>query len=255
MCDFGFTGYYTHANSGLDLSATRAYDPNTGRFNQRDPSGEGSGLNLYAYCNGNPVCESDSSGLDPSGSGSSDPYHLAGGSTLDHPTSGGCVDSSPINPQYSQAQLAQLAIANLERHGWSAWAANAYINAGVFAINNESALNTISYILMAVQMLDGAGEVEAAAEDGGLVIGKLPDLGKSTGWREGDNTLNLPPLPPGPGRWEQNAQALQRAINQGKPIRDISPTKGGGFLDRERALLQQNGWKFDPKTSLWSPGK
>ena len=101
VCDFGFTGYYTHANSGLDLSATRAYDPNTGRFNQRDPSGESSGLNLYAYCDGNPVCESDPSGLDPS---SSDPFDLAGGSTLDNPI-GGCVDGPPMrNPWDVQAQ-------------------------------------------------------------------------------------------------------------------------------------------------------
>ena len=65
VCDFGFTGYYTHANSGLDLSATRAYDPNTGRFNQRDPSGESSGLNLYAYCGGNPVNYTDPTGQAP----------------------------------------------------------------------------------------------------------------------------------------------------------------------------------------------
>ena len=63
-CDFGFTGYYHHATSGLDLSATRPYDSNTGRFIQRDPSGEGSGLNLYAYCAGNPVNFTDLLGLD-----------------------------------------------------------------------------------------------------------------------------------------------------------------------------------------------
>jgi len=89
---------------------------------------------------------------------------------------------------------------------------------------------------------------------GGLVIGKMDDLGKSTGWRVGDHTLHLPPLPPGPGRWEQNARELQHAIDQGRPIRDVSPTQGGGFLERERALLQQNSWRFDPQTSTWSPG-
>ena len=62
-CDFQFTGYYYHAASGLLLSATRAYNPNLGRFISRDPSGEGSGLNLYAYCGDNPICATDSSGL------------------------------------------------------------------------------------------------------------------------------------------------------------------------------------------------
>lgn len=87
---------------------------------------------------------------------------------------------------------------------------------------------------------------KAAEHEGGLVIGKLDDLAKETGWRTGDHTLHLPPRPPGPERWD--------AIDKGQPIRDISPTKAGGFLDRERQLLRQNGWKFDPKTGLWSPG-
>jgi RHS repeat-associated protein len=92
-----------------------------------------------------------------------------------------------------------------------------------------------------------------AGQAGGLIIGKLEDLEKDTGWRPGDRTLNLPPLPPGPERWNQNAKALQGAINEGKPIRDVSPAKGGGFLDRERQLLRDNGWKFDPNTNLWQP--
>jgi RHS repeat-associated protein len=62
-CDFQFTGYYYHATSGLFLSATRAYNPNLGRFIQRDPSGESSGLNLYVYCADSPIDNTDSSGL------------------------------------------------------------------------------------------------------------------------------------------------------------------------------------------------
>jgi len=104
-----------------------------------------------------------------------------------------------------------------------------------------------------LKAVEEAKKCPCPEDAGGLIIGKLEDLEKDTGWRPGDRTLNLPPLPPGPERWNQNAKALQDAINEGKPIRDVSPAKGGGFLDRERQLLRDNGWTFDPNTNLWQP--
>ncbi len=98
-----------------------------------------------------------------------------------------------------------------------------------------------------------AAKVSATA--GGLVIGKMDDLARATRWRSGDHTLSLSKLPPGPGRWAQNERQLLNAMSTKRPIRDISPTKGGGFLDRERNLLVEHGWKFDPQTSHWSPGR
>jgi hypothetical protein len=100
-----------------------------------------------------------------------------------------------------------------------------------------------------------AAERAAAEKEGGLVIGKMQDLEKAIGWRTGDFTLNLPKLPAGGERWAQNARELQHYIDKGKPIRDVSPRQAGGFLDRERALLRENGWKYDPKTHLWNPGR
>ena len=41
----------------------RYYDPTTGRFINRDPTGYGGGPNLYAYAGGNPVNFSDPTGL------------------------------------------------------------------------------------------------------------------------------------------------------------------------------------------------
>jgi RHS repeat-associated protein len=41
--------------TGLYLTHYRLYDPNTGRWLNRDPIGEAGGLNLYAYVGGNPV--------------------------------------------------------------------------------------------------------------------------------------------------------------------------------------------------------
>ena len=101
-CDFGFTGYYFHATSGLDLSATRPYDSNLGRFIQRDPLAEAAGLNLYAYCGGNPVC-----GLDPSGlatilpgqfPGDPDPFPTDFPPYNPNAAASSCVDSPPMDP-------------------------------------------------------------------------------------------------------------------------------------------------------------
>jgi RHS repeat-associated protein len=93
------------------------------------------------------------------------------------------------------------------------------------------------------------------APEGGLVIGKLEDLARTGRWRPGDYTLVLPKLPPGPGRWAQNRTELLKAMSTGRPIRDVSPMKAGGYLDRERNLLIEHGWIFDPQTSLWTPGR
>jgi RHS repeat-associated protein len=48
-------GYYTDAETGLQLLTHRYYDPNTGRFLTRDPSGYSGGANLYGYAVNNPV--------------------------------------------------------------------------------------------------------------------------------------------------------------------------------------------------------
>ena len=61
--DFAFTGFYYHAASGLYLALYRQYSADLGRWLSRDPSGETSGLNLYAYCGNNPINGVDLFGL------------------------------------------------------------------------------------------------------------------------------------------------------------------------------------------------
>ena len=62
--DFGFSGHFYHVTSKLVLTYARAYDPNLGRWISRDPSGESSGINLYAYVHNNPLRFTDALGLD-----------------------------------------------------------------------------------------------------------------------------------------------------------------------------------------------
>jgi len=61
--DFNFTGLYRHSASNLDLAVYRAYDPDLGRWLNRDPVGEKGGLNLYGYVENGPINGVDRLGL------------------------------------------------------------------------------------------------------------------------------------------------------------------------------------------------
>ena len=63
--DFGFTDFYRHQASGLNLTLYRAYDPELGRWLSREPLGEQGpdGPNLYTYVRNDPVNANDPLGL------------------------------------------------------------------------------------------------------------------------------------------------------------------------------------------------
>jgi RHS repeat-associated protein len=63
--DFGFTRDYYHAATGLSQTMYRAYDPNLGRWLNRDPAGLSGGINLYVYVGDNPISAIDPFGLSP----------------------------------------------------------------------------------------------------------------------------------------------------------------------------------------------
>ncbi len=78
----GFTGFYYHTRSGLNLALYRAYDFLTGRWLSRDPIAENGGINLYGYVRNNPIVAMDPLGLwDINLLPPSDPYHDAGDRT------------------------------------------------------------------------------------------------------------------------------------------------------------------------------
>jgi len=60
---FGFTGHFLHAASALNLTLWRAYDARVGRWLTRDPLGERIIVNLYDYCQLNPLGLADPLGL------------------------------------------------------------------------------------------------------------------------------------------------------------------------------------------------
>jgi RHS repeat-associated protein len=67
--DFQYAGYYFHAPSGLCLTRTRSYSAGLGRWITRDSVGELGGINLYGYCQNNPLSFIDPLGLCPGDNG------------------------------------------------------------------------------------------------------------------------------------------------------------------------------------------
>jgi RHS repeat-associated protein len=58
-----YCGYYFHSRSGLSEAAFRFYSADLGRWICRDPLGEGTGTNLFAYVGNDPIYFVDPSGL------------------------------------------------------------------------------------------------------------------------------------------------------------------------------------------------
>ena len=58
-----FPGQFFDSESGLHYNQHRTYDPNFGRYTQRDPLGLSAGFNGYAYVGANPLVSIDPDGL------------------------------------------------------------------------------------------------------------------------------------------------------------------------------------------------
>ncbi len=56
-------GQYFDAETGYHYNGFRDYSPELGRYLQADPIGLNGGMNLYAYCGGDPVNRKDEQGL------------------------------------------------------------------------------------------------------------------------------------------------------------------------------------------------
>ena len=98
--------------------------------------------------------------------------------------------------------------------------------------------------------------------EGGLNLfkWKAPTSLKETGWKEGDHFLNLPNKGNAKANLKQNSSRLREEMRKGNPIYDshIDPKTGkqittDGFLNAERNLLQNQGWRYDSATRAYHP--
>lgn len=62
---YTYAGLFVHPQTGLLLSATRAYEPAKGKWLNRDPIGEEGGLNLTGYVEASPMMATDPDGTCP----------------------------------------------------------------------------------------------------------------------------------------------------------------------------------------------
>ena len=60
--DFAYTRLFYHKRSGLDFAEYRAFDSGLKRWLNRDPIGEGGGIDLYGYVDNVPVAATDEQG-------------------------------------------------------------------------------------------------------------------------------------------------------------------------------------------------
>ena len=79
--DFGFTGHYFHAPSGMNLTRTRVYNPTLARWISRDWIAEAGGINLYGYVVNDPLNKYDPFGLQQPEEDTPDPL-MGGDGTL-----------------------------------------------------------------------------------------------------------------------------------------------------------------------------
>jgi len=111
----------------------------------------------------------------------------------------------------------------------------------------------------------GGGNVEPArtepqqlARDGQTpTIGKMKDLNTSGVVTPDDFKLAdyLPDMGNPQANWNQNDGILRSVMNEGVPIKDVSPfpMDNAGFLGAERNLLQTRGWSYFE--GYWYPTK
>ena len=244
----------------------RYYDARLKRWLSADPAGLSGGVNLYLYCNGNPLMWVDLLGLcGQTYIQNSGPDWMYSDAPEEGPgLVGGAV---PLIGPMREAAANRIN----GQYGWMA------VNTA-FAMADMVSLGRATFVRDAVGLgIRETGEVMArdavaTAEHGGLNLFRAGSDGLATresaaGWREGDRMLYLPDQGSAQANWAQNAGRLRQEMRTGEPIFDsyrdaatgfqipagTTPLSGGRFLNAERNLLESRGWQYNPSSGAYRP--
>ncbi|HMU64623.1 MAG TPA: RHS repeat-associated core domain-containing protein [Nitrosomonas sp.] len=227
-----FPGQYWDKETNLHYNYFRDYDPEIGRYVQSDPIGLLGGLNTYGYVEQNPL-----SFTDPTGEAI--PAIIAA-----------CAG----NPACAVAVSAGVGAIS-----------SVVLEVASQLLSNGGNLQCTDIGSVAISAMTGAIPLGAVGALGSKIITKSVTKGKNTvigrvkdlqKLRQGEKSLLDELLDQGSPKanWRQNSSVLRKEMLKGRPIRDTSPgDKRGQFLNAERNLLEDRGWKFDGKTNYWIP--
>jgi RHS repeat-associated protein len=166
---FGFTGREHDAALNLYYNRARFYDPATGRFLSKDPSGFSAGdANLYRYVNNSPTNGTDPSGLDWLDSASN--FFAGVGDVLTGSATDALRNYAGINDgidhnswEYSTGQISGVALGT----GITTGAAVGTVNSGVVALTNIAKMLGQQMPMQGVGLVGATGCVYVS---GGVVV-------------------------------------------------------------------------------------
>lgn len=261
----GGLGVMTDGN-GLVYMKARYYNPAIRRFISEDPIGMEGGMNVYAYAGNNPIGYVDPEGTEKVTAGMNTAYTqwiqegISNANFMRQQAE--FWNENPLALGMRLVLPGVEALAQYQSGNYDAAVRSGFMD-GVFL--GASMVQGVGAIAKAGQTMSMAGNVAKSGvglanaagsktvqlefnfvknlENPKFVIYKSAHLEANPGLlRYGEYTLNLPKLSTEKLNWAQNQQALQKAMNIGNPIRDISPNYGKGFLEKERDFLRSQGW-------------
>jgi len=258
---YRFSSKEVHLNSGLYAYGYRFYSPNWQRWVNQDPLGELGGLNLYDHLENDPVNGIDPEGLKNGYRNENDPPW-----TLSAPVTVSPGQFLQLTPPGQPPQFVFIPpkIASVNGPTDSTYF-RPWIDPDPFTVMAIAIAVNVALMFLpgaqeaALPRLKGSLELIGCAkaaktgtqleldfvrnlENPNFVLYKASEFDPSM-LRPGEYTLNIPYLRNQALDWEQNQQALERAMNIGNPIREANPNALGGGLQQERDFMSSQGWQ------------